>query len=112
MGAATFTNIGRGINARAAFNSVTQEAQHEHGHGGYSGSIAEKGSFVIIPDSEVKEIIRNVDHHNKSSLKDLALAAANFLMDNDDDRISDKWGPAGCIKVKDGEYLFFGWAPE
>jgi hypothetical protein len=32
------------------------------------------------------------------------------LYENADPRVDDKWGPAGCIRLKDGEWLFFGWA--
>ena len=40
---------------------------------------------------------------------------ANLLIDEGDERVDDKWGPAGCIelpRVGDGEktFLFFGWA--
>lgn len=36
------------------------------------------------------------------------------LMDEDDERIRDKWGPAGCVEVgktgEEREFLFFVWA--
>lgn len=42
---------------------------------------------------------------------------ADILMEVSDDRINDKWGPAGCIEVAKvkgrrgvREYIFFGWA--
>ncbi len=35
---------------------------------------------------------------------------AEFLINEDDSRIADKWGPAGCISLDKNEYLFFGWA--
>jgi hypothetical protein len=65
--------------------------------------IAEKGSFVIIEEA------RN----------GLPLVEAGELADKlikaSDERIDDKWGPAGCIPVIDSEgnitrFLFFGWA--
>jgi hypothetical protein len=37
-------------------------------------------------------------------------AFVEHLLEDDDPRVADKWGPAGCIKVAEGEYLFFGWA--
>lgn len=50
--------------------------------------------------------------------KHTADEVANALIDMDDRRICDKWGPAGCIdltpkltgKRKPKEFLFFGWA--
>lgn len=39
-----------------------------------------------------------------------AQALAHGLIGNRDPRIDDKWGPAGCIKLTNGKYYFFGWA--
>lgn len=94
MGAEQFTQMGEGATAQEAFKRVYDEACYEYGHRGYSGTMAEKGSFVEIDLPEGK------------SANDYAWE----LMDADDERIDDKWGPAGCLKIKDGEYLFFGWA--
>lgn len=94
MGADSFRQEAKGDTAKAAFQDARDEAAHEFGHRGYTGSIAEKTSFVMIdvPDGIEPDVF------------------ANNLMDADDPRISDKWGPAGCIDLKDGSYLFFGWA--
>jgi len=35
---------------------------------------------------------------------------ADELIDADDSRIIDKWGPAGCFYLGKKEYFFFGWA--
>lgn len=94
MGAASFTQVGKGETASLAFAYAREEAQFDHGHSGYTGTIAEKSNFILIPLPDGR------DPHDY----------AEELMDNDDPRISDKWGPAGCIKIRDGEYLFFGWA--
>lgn len=94
MGATTFRTKASGKTAAEAFSAARQKAQYDRGHGGYTGTIAEKSSFVMIalPDG---------------------MAAADYaqkLVDDGDRRIDDKWGPAGCIKTGDGEFLFFGWA--
>jgi hypothetical protein len=68
----------------------------QHGHGGYTGTIAEKTSFTCIPDSEVGDTDPT--------------EYAGQLIDEQDSRIDSKWGPAGCIHIEDGTYLFFGWA--
>ena len=94
MGADTFTQQSMGKTAREAFESAREAARYEHGHSGYSGTIAEKDGFVEIP---LPDGVKASDY-------------AEQLIDDDDSRIEDKWGPAGCIKTGNNEYLFFGWA--
>ena len=79
---------------RAARN----RARDRNGAGGYTGTIAEKHSFVMIstrrmPQSEAR-------------------ALATKLIEEADARIDDKWGPAGCICLDDDRFLFFGWASD
>lgn len=102
MGADSFRiTHSRGKTAKEAFAAAREEAQYEHGHGGYSGTIAEKHSFTVIPLPKDTDPMLEVER----------------LIDEDDERIQDKWGPAGCIDLgKDPvhpalrRYLFFGWA--
>ncbi len=94
MGASTFMQVGRGKTAAEAFKSARDEAAYEHGHGGYSGSLAEKRNFVMIP------VPAGIDPR----------VVARKLVDEGDPRVDDKWGPAGCIALGKGEWLFFGWA--
>ena len=49
MGADQYMNAGKGKTADIAFKRVTENARHNHGHGGYSGTIAEKYSMVEFP---------------------------------------------------------------
>jgi len=103
MGASDFYTTGRGRNAQKAFNTAREQALHEYGHGGYTGSLAEKSDFV--------KINRTCD-----DVQD-AIEIAHELINKNDRRVSDKWGPAGCIFVsKDAEgirtYVFFGIASE
>jgi hypothetical protein len=103
MGACDFYYRQRDKTAREAFRRAVEDAQWEYGHGGYSGTIAEKGSFVMIHSEEVTS-------------HDTAYDYASRLIEECDRRIWDKWGPAGCIEIpdseKDGtkEFLFFGMA--
>jgi hypothetical protein len=85
--------------AKEAFRSAVDQARYEYGHGGYTGTIAEKGEFVMIGTAPDKQA---------------ASQMADDLIDNEDQRINDKWGPAGCIEVtgEDGGWLFFGWASD
>ena len=100
MGAQVFFRTSSGKTAREAFDEAVRRACHEHGHSGYTGSMAEKEGFVMIPLPHGEE----------------APSFANRLIDDDDERIDDKWGPAGCIQFDvDSEtgrkqFLFFGWA--
>lgn len=94
MGASDFCTRSKGKTAREAFDRAVDQAHYENGRGGYTGTIAEKRSFVMItvPDGQDP------------------FAYASKLMDDDDRRIVDKWGPAGCIDLGNGEFYFFGWA--
>ena len=46
MGASEFFNVAEGKTADAAFKKLVDWARWEYGHGGYTGTIAEKQSFV------------------------------------------------------------------
>lgn len=94
MGATEFMTKAKGQTARAAFQAAVEEALYENGHGGYSGTIAEKQSFKVITVTE-EFAARPEDF-------------AERLLDENDKRIADKWGPAGCVDLGNGEWLFFG----
>jgi hypothetical protein len=47
MGACDFTTVAWGRTPKEAFSAAVEDAQWEHGHGGYSGTIAEKHDFVL-----------------------------------------------------------------
>lgn len=86
MGACDFTVTAQGDTAQEAFRNAVADAQHEYGHGGYSGTIAEKSEFVIVQ---------------------LEPEAAHDY-DQWPDSVQDKWGPAGAIKLGEKRWLFFG----
>ena len=96
MGARTFEVVASGETVNAAFANARREAQYECGHCGYTGTIAEKHSFVMSA-------------HGRHSLTDARLLVRKLLED-DNSGIADKWGPAGCIEIEAGKYYFFGWA--
>ena len=93
MGAMQFFQKGYGKTANKAFSDAISDAQFEHGQGGYSGSILEKSEYVMLT---VPEGVDPWDYAETAS--------------EEDPRVQDKWGPAGCIDLSEGEYLFFGWA--
>lgn len=94
MGAEVFYTREKGKSPDDAFWKAVEKANDIYGNGGYTGTIAEKCEFAMIalPANETP------------------LAFAERLIDAKDPRVDDKWGPAGCIMVAPGEFLFFGWA--
>lgn len=94
MGACDFTVIETGKTADIAFRAARDHAQYMNGHGGYTGTIAEKHDFTVIKVPEGADPAQ----------------FAQKLMDDHDDRISNKWGPAGCVYLGDDRWVFFGWA--
>lgn len=56
MGACDFEEVGYGKTAEEAFRDAVAHAQYEHGHGGYSGTIAEKHGFVLVKPSKEEAV--------------------------------------------------------
>ena len=116
MGACDFTNVKKGCykNAQEAFIEAVKDAQYMHGHGGYTGTIAEKHSFIMIDLPKRKNPYDFIDQCLNGEIENVELG---------------KWGPAGCIEITGAElkkargerykgkrgfkcYLFFGIASE
>jgi hypothetical protein len=70
MGGCGFENVGKGRSASEVFNKLVEEARYESGHGGYSGTIAEKGDFTIIPqpsqDTLRATLAQQIEHAKRS----------------------------------------------
>jgi hypothetical protein len=96
MGSETFFTKSHANSPKTAFQKAVKEAEHDYGHSGYTGTIAEKDSYQM------------------ASYACLTLSEAQQLADSliNTPPYSDKWGPAGCLRVSDDPkiYLFFGWA--
>jgi len=136
MGASEFINVAEGKTADEAFKKLVAQAQWEHGHGGYSGTIAEKQSFVEFARpkgmrrDKVIEAVRALGGY---ALPDALRPAINFGRSEDYQQAiaevydgkggypklriaamfevyDDKWGPALAIQLRKGEYLFAGFA--
>lgn len=117
MGATTFEQIGAGKNAADAFAKALERALYDYGHAGYSGTLAEKNSFVVIesPIEDIHAFIEAVDDYGCSGECKLdkkyeaTIIKAHEIYD-------DKWGPALCVplnkKNQKGEdlFMFCGWA--
>lgn len=82
-------------NAGEAFDVAREEALYWHGHSGYTGTIAEKPSFIMIEPDEGETAVDVIERmiRDKSS------------------EYYDKWGPACCVYDKQSDdYIFFGLA--
>jgi len=101
MGANEFQNRQSARTADEAFRNLVEQARYEDGHGGYSGTIAEKTDFRMEQprDGETPR------------------ACVTRCADDLDHWSADKHGPAACV---DGGpdpkrpglriFYFFGWA--
>lgn len=96
MGAETFYTKSQASSPKLAFNEAIKKALYDHGHSGYTGTIAEKDSYQMAS-------------YNLFTMSQAIEFADNLL---DQSPYSDKWGPAGCLRVSNDPktYLFFGWA--
>jgi hypothetical protein len=112
MGADNFYVVRSGKSARDAFHAAVEEAAYEYGHGGYTGTIAEKYEFVTFP---IPEGVEPREAANRATIgqadKD------GWLIPDPDPTIQkiaevaqDKWGPAACFDLGNGQYAFFGLA--
>lgn len=107
MGACTFYLTAMGKDAKEAFRNAVESAKYESGHGGYTGTIAEKDSFTIIyPPASIAQM-KDIKERQQAIFD-----YADKLIDEQDKRVDDKWGPAGCIQIDIGKFYFFGWASE
>ncbi len=92
MGADTFWVQASGKTAAEAFKTATEEARYENGHRGYTGTIAEKRDFIMLTPPA-------------------GMSALDFARSDEAlDKVDDKWGPAGCVALGKGKWVFFGWA--
>jgi hypothetical protein len=102
MGAEYFERLVRKseeiVTVQEAFVHATSDARYMHGHGGYTGTIAEKHEFMSRNDGVAKPLSEAYDFAHK------------------DGEHNDKWGPAYYVTVtgmEDDEvigWLFYGWA--
>jgi len=131
MGAYTFDTVAWGTSAQQAFQAARDNALWEHGHGGYTGTIAEKSGFVIArgkpADMSVRDYVdrlMGMDYGADEKLHVMAWEAGGAVdkglatsLEADDHRIyEDKWGPALCLPTgktdpeRGQQFLFCGYA--
>ena len=113
MGSATFettVRVRKATTDQEAFEEARSQAQYDSGHGGYTGTIGEKGSFVMIARAKSA---RNASRM-AAALLDGGGRGISAYREEMRALVDDKWGPAGAIRYPidrslDG-VLFFGWA--
>jgi len=122
MGADSFEDYGSGATVAEAFHAVVERALWEHGHGGYSGTIAEKGQYALVnvpAGTDVRGLVDTLsmygywkqqagrdsfEHHNQMGKDEakakIAEAKAKFPgidLSKLTDIYGDKWGP--CLAI-------------
>ena len=111
MGACSFNEhirIPRDATNEEAFRNAVSGTAHERGHGGYTGSLAEKNSFVFITRAKSRENANRIERALMET-EPLPLYREEIIR-----LVDDKWGPAGAIRypidAKSDGMLFFGFA--
>ncbi|MEV7123947.1 hypothetical protein [Kitasatospora griseola] len=89
MGAEDFTTYQEGTDAAQAFRDAVDNACYWHGHGGYTGTIAEKDGYQVVSDTPLS--------------MDDAEELVGRIMSDHKHPLQDKWGPAGAIPVLTNE---------
>lgn len=110
MGATSFDTIAAGRTVADAFAVAVQDAHYWHGHGGYSGTIAEKDGWLEVvcpprvnPNKVLDTVWRateerygnTVGKHRRQLHQWFGQPAAEQLLDAAD----SKWGPAVALRM-------------
>jgi len=108
MGANEFVIEAKGDGPTQAYGDAVREARWQNGHAGYTGTIAETNGFQMF---NMPDTYRPSEKHvtRKPTQKDPELwRAVGYAHKMIDENKIEKWGPAGCIALGDGRYVFFG----
>ena len=113
MGAASFSTsvtVPKATTDQEAFQTARERAEDDHGRAGYTGTLAEKGSFVLIQRAPNKAVAEQI----VSSLMDGGHDEDQVYRSEVTDLVDDKWGPAAAVRypidAKQDCVIFFGWA--
>jgi hypothetical protein len=113
MGAESFsttTIIKKSDSNEEAFRKCKDSASYENGHGGYTGTIAEKHGFIMIHKAKSEENANRI----VDALMGNGPAGVSIYRQEMLDVTDDKWGPAGAVRypidAKTDGVIFFGWA--
>jgi hypothetical protein len=106
MGSRAFSILSIGSTPDEAFHLAKAKALECHPSAGYTGSIAEKSSFILFQSAE-----------------SMGMSLSRWIESiiENHDSVKDEWGDAGCIDLgaytngrsfSDNKYIFFGVASE
>ena len=99
MGACNFITFGKGKTAREAFDALVQEAELEHGHDPYNGTISTTSLSRKAP-----KVIRK--RFTKKAIQDAyKVAEADDWGEKWESRVIDCGATNGCHM-----WAFYGWA--
>lgn len=103
MGACDFANRcpKNGRTAKEAFSDAVDDARYYHGHGGYTGTIAEKRGFRMVTPKPGETPSECHDRLLRAVCGEERTPGWNPF--------EDKWGDAGCLDDGD-DWIFFGLA--
>lgn len=118
MGATTFQTEGKGTTVEDAFLAAREHEAYLHGHGGYTGTLAEKDSYyeAQLPEGvTVAEFIRALmDSGDRFERGEFVKGDRPKWAPPEWDALAqaydDKWGPCVAVKVAPGKWVFVGWA--
>ena len=137
MGATTFETEGEGKTAEIALRAVLERALWEHGHGSYTGTIAEKDSCVVLsrPPSirettmrKLPQLLQDEGYYRQVRQDTWATEAEKKRADKHDALMAklppilasrvrnrariydDKWGPAIAVELGNNKWIFCGLA--
>jgi len=81
MGATTFHTVAQGATCADAYDNAVRDALHWHGHGGYSGTIAEKSGFDvwIIPIDALTDVMPEGMNRTPNVLERISVACDWYL---------------------------------
>lgn len=106
MGSYSFLNTVQGTDLNSAFQAAHSEALYEHGHRGYTGTIAEK------QDCELRSAL--IFTHEEANAFIYGSPQCGTPPDIEE---NFKWGPAFAIKIADDPqtrkhsgFIFYGYA--
>ena len=108
MGAEIFYTRVKGNSAGEAFKQEREHACYENGHGGYTGTIAEKGDYTMSNKPKDYDADEWVDMVEKFDA-DLDECENYKALQKDYEVYCDKWGDALCVPTEDG-FIFCGCA--
>jgi hypothetical protein len=107
MGAEPFNVTYEGT-LESAFIQAKEDAFYNYGHAGYTGTIAEKGTFLKI-DIPLKYNGKIASPQASELINDIEADSPNvpqWILK----AYHDKWGPALAIRVGPSRWCFLGWA--